>query len=178
MSEHVYSILVELDSLSKRKASALPSAQEVKAIWSGIGFRMGNTRFVASMAEVAEVIPVPSFTIVPGVKNWVRGISNVRGRLLPIMDLTSFLQTKSSDREQNQRILIVDKGEMYSGLVVDEVMGMQHFEVDTFQEKPESCGEQVDQYLSGAYLRDNEPWYVFNLYQLADDPQFLQAAVS
>ena len=178
MSEHVYSILVELDNLSKSKASTLPAAQEVRATWSGIGFRMGDTRFVASMSEVAEVIPVPSFTIVPGVKPWVRGISNVRGRLLPIMDLTSFLQTKSLAREQNQRVLIVDKGEMYSGLVVDEVMGMQHFEVDTFQTQPESCGEQVDQYLEGAYLRENELWYIFNLYQLADDPQFLQAAVS
>jgi twitching motility protein PilI len=65
---------------------------------------------------------------------------------------------------------------MYSGLVVDEIMGMQHFEVDGFQGEAHTGNELVDQFVAGAYQKDGKFWYVFNLYQLADDPQFLHAA--
>lgn len=177
MSEQAYSFLADLEALSKKSASALPAAKEIQAIWSGVAFRIGDNKFVAPISEVAEVIPVPNYTIVPGVKSWVRGIANVRGRLLPVMDLGSFLQAAKSEKEPSQRILVVDKNEMYSGLVVDEVMGMQHFQADSYTDRFESCGETVDPFVDGAYKRDGEDWHLFNLFHLADDPHFLQAAV-
>jgi twitching motility protein PilI len=178
MSEQAYSILVELDALSKRNAADLPSNLELQSTWSGIGFRMGAFHFAAPMSEVSEVIEVPDYTVVPGVKSWVKGIANVRGRLLPIMDLTSFLQTAGKERETNRRVIVVDKDEMYSGLLVDEILGMQHFEVDSYQESADPCGETIDPFVGGAYDRDGQLWHHFKLFELAEDPQFLQAAVS
>ena len=178
MSEKAYSILVDLDTLSKANAADLPANQELQSIWSGIGFRMGQKRYVAPIDEVSEIIEVPGFTIVPGVKSWVKGIANVRGRLLPIMDLTHFLQTEGKDRESNRRIIVIDKEDMYSGLLVDEVLGMQHFEEDSFSSKNDSCGELVDPFVGGMYQRDEQNWHVFKLFELADDPQFLQASVT
>ncbi len=178
MSEHAYSLLVDLDELSKRNAAELPANQEVQQTWSGIGFRMGANHFVAPIDEVSEVIDVPSFTIVPGVKSWVRGIANVRGRLLPIMDLSSFLDASGKDREMNRRIIVVDKEDMYSGLVVDEVLGMQHFPTDIYQESVEACGEAVDPFVMGGFQREDVLWRRFKLFELADDPEFLQATVS
>ena len=177
MSAQAYSILVELDSSSKRNAAALPANKKMRVTWSGIGFRMGVTRYVTPIHEVSEVIEVPSFTLVPGVKPWVKGIANVRGRLLPIMDLSSFLQTARKERETSRRVIVVDKGDMYSGLLVDEVFGMQHFEVESFSGDAESCGELVDPFLEGAYQKDEQAWHVFKLFELAEDPQFLHASV-
>lgn|SRR5690606_33121866 len=178
MSEQAYSILVDLDVLCKRNAAELPDNQEVQATWSGIGFRMGKSYFVASMDEVSEVIEVPQFTVVPGVKSWVKGIANVRGRLLPIMDLATFFQTDSKERETNRRVIVVDKNEMYSGLLIDEVLGMQHFLVDSFKEEIKGCGELIDPFVAGAYQREDQDWHLFKLFELAEDPQFLRAAVS
>lgn len=176
MSEQAYSILVELDELSKRYAAPLPANQEVQLTWSGIGFRMADTYFVAPIDEVSEVIEIPSYTVVPGVKHWVKGIANVRGRLLPIMDLSGFFKTESKKRESSRRIIVVDKEDMYSGLLVDEVLGMQHFETDGFKQGSDTCGELVDPFVGGAYERDEQTWHVFKLFELADDPQFLQAS--
>jgi twitching motility protein PilI len=178
MSEQAYSILVDLDVLSKRNSAGLPATEEVQATWSGIGFRMGKNYFVASMDEVSEIIEVPQFTVVPGVKSWVKGIANVRGRLLPIMDLTSFFQTNSKQRETNRRIIVVDKNDMYSGLLIDEILGMQHFLVDNFQKDFVACGELVDTFVAGAYHKDDQAWHLFKLFDLAEDPQFLQAAAT
>jgi len=178
MSEQAYSILVDLDVLSKRNAAGLPASQELQATWSGIGFRMGKTYFVASMDEVSEVIEVPQYTVVPGVKAWVKGIANVRGRLLPIMDLVSFFQTDGKERETNRRVIVVDKNEMYSGLLIDEILGMQHFLVDNFQSTAESCGELIDPFVEGAYQREDQAWHRFKLFELAEEPQCLQAAAS
>jgi len=176
MSERIYSVLVELDQKSKLNAAELPANQELQSTWSGIGFRMGEVKYVAPIDEVSEVIDVPHYTIVPGVKFWMKGIANVRGRLLPIMDLGSFLQATGKGRESNRRIIVVDKEDMYSGLLVDEVLGMQHFEVDSYSEEADSCGEFVDPFVGGGYEREGEKWHVFRLFELADDPQFLQAS--
>ncbi len=176
MSEIAYSTLVELDALSKRHAAPLPSNQELQATWSGIGFRLGPVKYVAPIDEVSEIIEVPGYTVVPGVKPWVKGIANVRGRLLPIMDLTKFLNASGKEREVNRRIIVVDKDAMYSGLLVDEVLGMQHFEVDSFSRQIESCGELVDPFVEGAYLKEESNWHVFKIFELADDPQFLHAS--
>ena len=178
MSEQAYSVIVELEALSKRNAADLPANQELQSTWSGIGFRMGAFYFVAPMSEVSEVIEVPAFTVVPGVKSWVKGIANVRGRLLPIMDLTSFLETAGKKRETNRRVIVVDKDDMYSGLLVDEVLGMQHFEADSYQESIDSCSESIDAFVGGAYHKENQAWHLFKLFDLAEDPHFLQAAVS
>lgn len=82
-----FQLLVDIDQRCRRLAAGLPAQQEAVQSWSGIGFRMGGRFFVAPMGEVGEVLHEPRYTQLPGVKTWVKGVANVRGRLLPIMDL-------------------------------------------------------------------------------------------
>ena len=80
-----FQLLVALDQRCRTLAAGLPSQQQTVQTWSGIGFRMGERYFVAPMGEVGEVLHEPRHTLLPGVKNWVKGVANVRGRLLPVM---------------------------------------------------------------------------------------------
>lgn len=91
-----FQLLVDIDQRCRRLAAGLPAQQEAVQSWSGIGFRMGGRFFVAPMGEVGEVLHEPRYTQLPGVKTWVKGVANVRGRLLPIMDLCGFLGTELS----------------------------------------------------------------------------------
>ncbi|WP_143490643.1 chemotaxis protein CheW, partial [Pseudomonas aeruginosa] len=101
-----FQLLVDIDQRCRRLAAGLPAQQEAVQSWSGIGFRMGGRFFVAPMGEVGEVLHEPRYTQLPGVKTWVKGVANVRGRLLPIIDLCGFLGTELSPLRKQRRGLV------------------------------------------------------------------------
>lgn len=172
----VYLKLVALQRLCRERATGLPQQTEIIEYWSGIGFTMDGVKYVSPIAEVSEILPVPRYTRVPGVMGWMKGIANVRGRLLPIMDLIGYFNHKSALQEKRRRLLVLDYGDVYSGLVVDEVMGMQHFPVDSYSRDSGERDAAIVPYTDGAYTREDGKWIVFSPHRLAEDPRFLQVA--
>ena len=168
-----YELLLGLDALCRGQADGLPAQQEVAQTWSGIGFRIGEQHFVAPMGEVDEVLHEPRYTMLPGVKNWVRGVANVRGRLLPVMDLCGFFGTELSGSKKLRRLLVVEYGDVFAGLTVDAVFGMQHFAVDSFTEVLPKISADIVPFVHGVFVRDEETWLVFSPHALAQDNDFL-----
>jgi|TARA_R110002073_G_scaffold68403_1_gene169969 twitching motility protein PilI len=171
-----YIKLAEYLTRFRTTALELPSRQDVVQYWSGIGFMLDGRVYVAPLEQVSEILMSTPYTRLPGVHHWMKGVANVRGRLMAVMDLAGFLDKKTSLQEKRRRHLVIDHGELYTGLTVDEVYGMQHFAVDTFTDQPEGVDDAARPFVEGAYMRDGEQWLVFNLMQLATDPRFLQVA--
>lgn len=176
MSSASYAKLADYLARCRNTALALPARQDVVQYWSGIGFELDGQRYVAPLDQVSEILTPPSYTRVPGVLSWMKGVANVRGRLMAVMDLTGFLDKQAEAQARRRRLLVVDRGELYTGLTVDDVFGMQHFDVETFVSDPEGLDPAVQPYVRGAYSRDGERWPVFSLEALAGDPRFLQVA--
>ncbi|MFZ5756453.1 MAG: chemotaxis protein CheW [Pseudomonadota bacterium] len=175
-SPAVYLKLVALQRLCRERAAGLPQQADIVEYWSGIGFTMDGVRYVAPIPEVSEILHLPRYTRVPGVLGWMKGIANVRGRLLPIMDLIGYFNRKSPLQEKKRRLLVLDHGDVYSGLVVDDVMGMQHFPVDSYTRESGEQDATIAPYTDGSYSREDGKWIVFSLHRLADDPRFMQVA--
>lgn len=174
-----YTTLTDMVQRSKKNAVDIPKQNNIRTYWSGIGFKLGGCQYVSPIPEIAEILPVPKFTQVPGVKHWVKGVANVRGKLLPIMDLSGFVfETTSQQKARRKRVLIVDSGELYSGIIVDEILGMQHFKKSHYSEQVahDVVDSAIMPYLAGQYSRDDSVWPVFSPLQLAEDPKFLRAA--
>ena len=92
---HSFEALRNLAKKSVQFAVGLPAQDEAVEYFSGIGFGFANFQFVAELGMVSELLEVPKFTIVPGVKPWVLGVSNIRGRLIPIIDLARYFDLKT-----------------------------------------------------------------------------------
>lgn len=88
----LFEILRDIEARSRQKALGLPSQVEVRLSWSGIGFRIGDVRLVAEFGEVSEILPYPPMTRVPSAQPWVMGLANIRGTLMPILDLGNFIE--------------------------------------------------------------------------------------
>ncbi|WP_369600766.1 chemotaxis protein CheW [Hahella sp. SMD15-11] len=172
-----YRLLAELEQRCRERAAGLPEQEEVVELWNGIGFMLGGERYVAPMGEVAEILHVPRATQVPGVRAWLYGVANVRGRLLPMVRLADFLNLPVSARtRRDQRVLVVEHGDIFSGLIVDDVLGMQYFPVDSFEDQASGLPDPVKPFVRGSYVRSDERWYVFSTFALVDSQAFMDIA--
>lgn len=171
-----FQALVDLAQQSRHSAAGLPAQVDIKPHWSGIGFELMGKRFVAPMGEVSEMLEVPVCTHLPGVQSWVKGIANVRGRLLPLFDMANFFGDVLNAQRKQHRVLILEAEGLYSGLMVDRVFGMQHFPVDTFSAEQGQDLAEMASYVDGCYQVNNLEWAVFSPAKLAQEPSFLNAA--
>ena len=178
MMEDPFAALREIAERSLSNSEDLPAQINIQPHWSGVGFLLDGKRVVASMSEVAEILEVPSVTRLPGVKTWVEGVANVRGRLMPLIDLESFLGGKLTARKTEQRVLAIEIDDVYCGLIVNEVFGMKHFPVDTFSPEPANDNALIRPYLMGSYISHDATWAVFSPAQLAKDAGFLNASIN
>ena len=174
-----FEALRDLANLSHASAKGLPQQARAVTRWSGIGFSLLGKNFITPMGEISEMMEVPDSTRLPGVKNWVIGLANVRGRLLPLFDLAQFFGgTIGSGQKKQRRVIVFEKNGLYSGLVVDKVTGMQHFVADTFSaEHGAELNKNVLPFLSGSYRDDDgNYWSVFDMNKLSGEPSFVNAA--
>ena len=174
--EQPFELLAEMERRS-RQAHAGEGGSAMPAEWVGVGFRIGEEQFVASREQVREVLMLPeSMTRVPGAKRWMLGIANLRGHLLPLIDVKLLLGSGRTTLRRTTRVISVNHREVPAGLVVDEVLGFRRFvEAERGDSWPETI-VRCDRFLIGAYRRNEDIWPIFNLFDFVESNLFLQAA--
>lgn len=147
--------------------------------WSGVAFILNGAYYVAPLGEIAEVLKVPEYTTVPGVQQWLRGLANVRGRLLPVTDLSMFIGQDQRRPDARRKVLVIDQNDLFSGLMVDEVLGIQHFsKLGYYQTQRDTVPAGIVPYLQGHFEREGQVWHVFLPSRLATDNRYLNAAAT
>jgi len=84
-----------------------------------VGFRIGNETYGVRIGAVREIVRVPEITAVPSAPDLIEGVINLRGRIIPVMDLRKrFGQTEVHSDKKN-RILVVELENKLIGLIVN-----------------------------------------------------------
>ncbi|HEU4619114.1 MAG TPA: chemotaxis protein CheW [Gammaproteobacteria bacterium] len=176
LKESPFELLLEMERLARAAVAARDGAGDSADEWVGLSFRLGAERFVTARAEVREVLPIPEqMTRVPGAKAWLRGVANVRGQLLTLVDLKAFLGGGGTAPDRRGRILVVASREVPTGLIVDEVLGFKRFGRDDQREQVPPTVIRCEHYLEGGFSQGSDVWPRFSLPKLLDDEQFLNA---
>lgn len=174
--EQPFELLQEMETRS-RAAHAGQGVGAMPSEWVGVGFRIGEEQFVANRDQVREVLMLPeAITRVPGATRWMLGIANLRGHLLPLVDLKLMLGSGRTTLRRTTRVISINHREVPAGLVVDEVVGFRRFMDHEFVNKAPEMVVRCDRFLSGGYQRGDDTWPVFNLFDLVESNVFLQAS--
>jgi twitching motility protein PilI len=174
--EQPFELLQEIERRS-RAVHADGGSGATPAEWVGVGFRIGEEQFVASREQVREVLMLPdAMTRVPGASRWLLGIANLRGHLLPLIDVKLLLGSGRTTLRRTTRVISINHREVPAGLVVDEVLGFRRFMDHEFANEAAETIVRCDRFLGGTYQRGDESWPVFNLFDLVESNMFLQAA--
>jgi twitching motility protein PilI len=177
LRDRPFELLKELERRSRSVTAANAPEAAAGQEWVGVAFRMGGETFLVAREETREVLGYPAvITRIPGAKNWVKGLANIRGQLLPMLDLRQFLGSGSTTPGRNTRIVVANHREIPAGLIVDEVLGFRRFADPEFNPEPPPTVIRCDSYLAGAFRRGGEVWPVLSLKSLIESQSFLQAA--
>ena len=169
-----FQILQDLDRRCRNGAQGLPAGAEVEEDWVGIGFKLAGKRLIARMSDVAEILPPPSTIRVPGVKAWVKGLANIRGNLIPILDMNAFLQKGFTKSGKQNRILVINKDGVVAGLLVEEVYGLRRFKPEQKMSADHPETEALMPYLDGIYKDEMTSWDVFDVKSLVNHEPFVR----
>ena len=83
-----------------------------------VGFRIGNETYGVRIGSVREIVRVPEITIVPNAPESIEGVINLRGRIIPVMDLRKRFGNVSVQPDKKNRILVVELESRLLGLIV------------------------------------------------------------
>ncbi|WP_058835476.1 chemotaxis protein CheW [Luteimonas abyssi] len=171
-----FALLLDYERRSLAHEAGLPEQLDAPGLWRGVGYRIGTRRLASAFDEVIEILPLPQITPVPGAQGWMLGVANVRGNLLPIVDLKQFLEGERTVLHEGQRMLLVRQPGGDVAVTIDELFGQRSFH--------ESNETPVDAFAQGRYAHfvdrafqlGGDTWGVFSLDRLARTPEFRQAA--
>lgn len=172
-----FQLLLETASRARSGAESAETRLRIQPHWTGVGFSLLGCRLVASMGEVTEILTIPPLTRLPRVQAWVRGVANVRGRLMPVIGLTEWFGERASPNWRSHRALVVETGDVYCGLIVDEVYGLKHLAADARGAAPANLPAALAPFVDGGFSSGDGDWGVFEAARLVTDPRFLDAAL-
>ena len=172
----VMNTLAEMASASEQAAQRLPEQEGAHDIWDGLVFSVAGVRLACAMDEVSEMLPYHErITRVPGAKPWMLGLANVRGSLLPVIDLQAYCGGKAVVPSKSARVLVLRLRGLVAGLLVPSVQGMRHF--SEANRMPDARIKGVlGAYVYEAFSLADDVFPVINLRALAADPEFRSAA--
>ena len=172
-----FDLLLEIEQRCQANAAGLPTLDEADEEWVGVGFRIGEDRLIAPMSEIEEILDLPEFTNVPGVKSWMVGVANVRGGLLPLMDLKGFILGEDMKHRKKGRVIVIDYKGFNTGVIVEEVYGMKHFLSKDQSEMIPEVHENVSKYVGMAFNQEGDSWPVFSFQSMTQDERLAQASL-
>lgn len=169
-------VLADYEQRSLAHVAGLPEQLDAPGLWRGVAYRIGSHRLASGFGEVVEILSMPALTPVPGSQPWMLGVANVRGTLLPVVDLKQFLEGERTVLHESQRVLVVRQPGGDVAVTIDEMYGQRSFvDAQGIDVAPVSEGRYAH-FIERAYRINDQDWGVFSLERLARTPEFRQAA--
>ncbi len=84
-------------------------------------FELGSENYGVSIASVESIIKLQAITKIPHARDFVAGVTNLRGKVLPVVDLRKRFGLPPQEADKNSRIIIISVNEIEVGMIVDGV---------------------------------------------------------
>lgn len=110
-------------------------------------FYIGNSVYGLELLHVIEIISVVSITKVPNVPQYIKGIINLRGKIVPVIDVRLKFGQMEKEYDEKTCIIVVDIEDMHVGLIVDSVSEVVTVEKNDLAEPPEFSSSIQNRYL-------------------------------
>jgi purine-binding chemotaxis protein CheW len=114
-----------------------------------VTFSIGEEEFGVDILKVQEIIRTMEITKVPRAQDFVEGVINLRGKVIPIIDLRRRFGLDSKNHDKHTRIIVIEINNMIVGFVVDSVSEVLRIPAGTVEPPPPVVAGLESEYISG-----------------------------
>jgi len=112
-------------------------------------FNVAKEHYGVSIGSVQEIVRVPDVTEVPDAPIFLEGVINLRGRIVPVVDLRKRLRLQGIEKTKSTRVLITESGGNLVGLLVDSVSEVLRIQPESIEAPPEMISAIGVEYITG-----------------------------
>ncbi len=120
-----------------------------------VSFNIGNEEFAVDILKVQEINRMAEITKVPKSPPFVEGVINLRGKVIPIVDLRKRFNLEERKTTKETRIIVVDMDGKVVGLIVDSVSEVLRLPADTIEPPPPIVAGIEAEYIKGVGKLDD-----------------------
>jgi purine-binding chemotaxis protein CheW len=135
-----------------------------------VTFKCGEEEYAIDIQLVKEIIRPPAFTRVPKSPEYIKGVINLRGNIVPVISLSKRLGNIESDLTEQSRIVILTIDDISFGIIVDSVTEVNYLEEKDI-ETPELITTVDAKFVNGVGKIDDRLLILLNLSEIIDNQQ-------
>ncbi|GAC1659227.1 MAG: chemotaxis protein CheW [Vulcanimicrobiaceae bacterium] len=114
-----------------------------------VSFHLGSEEYGVDISQVQEIIRMVDITHVPRAPHFMEGVINLRGQLIPIIDLRTRFGMNRTSHTKNTRIVVTEIATKRVGIIVDSVSEVLNLPIENVEEAPEMIAGVGTEYISG-----------------------------
>lgn len=156
-------------------AEGAPHRGDASPVIQLVGFRLDNEDYAIAITRIQEIILMKPITRLPQVPDFIEGLINLRGSVIPIVNLRKRFGLPAREVDDETRIIVVNVHDKTVGCIVDAVTQVMRINRDQIQPPPLSVLAVAHQYLSGLARLDDRLLIILDIDRLFDE-QALAAA--
>jgi purine-binding chemotaxis protein CheW len=137
-----------MESIQAKSPSSQGHAQSAGDLLQLVSFHLGGEEFGLDILRVQEIIRIQPLTRVPNSPDFIAGVMNLRGRIIPVVALRRRFGLEQIAADKQTRIVVVETNGAVLGFIVDAVSEVLRIPADTI-EPPPGVGKAERQYVSG-----------------------------
>lgn len=141
------------DQILRARAQALARppkhAPDAATLLEVLEFRLADERYAVETRHVLEVYPLRELTPLSGTPAFILGVVNVRGRILPVVDLKRFFDLPEQGLTDLHRVILVEGNDLELGLLADAIVGVRAIPAESLQSSLPTLTGIRSEYLTG-----------------------------
>jgi twitching motility protein PilI len=149
-------------------------AQADQDLWRALAVEARDIPVILPIDEIMELAVCENITPVPLTQPWVRGLTNVRGQLYTVIDLSVFLGGSETRLSRDARIIMLGDQALGACLLVHNVMGLKLLKEEERTNVPDAVNSSIRKYFKGGVQSEERQWAILDLTAMRNDERFLK----
>ncbi len=139
-----------------------------------IVFHAGNEEFAVPISSVREIIKIGTITPIPNVFDFIKGIINVRGEIVTIIDIGTRFSLSKNKNVQPKHVVVTKQEDTLFGLLVDEVVEVLRIRQEDIQPSPSLITKMYEKYIESIVTLNDRLIMVLDISKILSIKEFTQ----
>ncbi len=125
-----------------------------------ISFKIGDEEYATDILKVYEIVALKKFTKVPAMPSFIKGVLNLKGVVVPVMDIHEKFKIPRTEETKFSVVMVVDVSGRVMGVVVDRVMDIIKIKLSDIQPPPRFSTGLKAEFIRGMIKKDSDSFII------------------